>query len=172
MGGTRIGQWRTGATYKFPNNHFGFDKKKGDSDWVKDQFKSISDKDGFRVDDCRSNRKRRLLQFLVPILSPNKPTTYVIKLTKAVYEAYLHDRKIGWGLIVHEMTVREALKIGGAKGCPLSPFVYMYAQHGLLTDREKVLMEKRQKRVDRDPATNRVEKSGRRGTSESQRRSG
>lgn len=80
----------------------------------------------------------------MPIFSPDKPTTLVIKLAKATYSAYLQCWKIGWGIIPHKLTKKEALKIRGTKGCPLAPFVYhLYAQHGLLTDRKKVRMEKR-----------------------------
>jgi hypothetical protein len=100
-----VRHWR--ATYKFPNSPFGYDKTKQDSGWVKQRFVSpVSDKDGFRVEDCRDNRERRLLQFLVPILSPNKPTTCTIKLMKAIYEAYLNNRKTGWGLILDELVTR------------------------------------------------------------------
>ena len=124
---------------------WGFDKKgQGDSDWVKDRFTSLSEKDGFRVEDCRIGREKRLLQFLVPIFSPDKPTTIVIKLAKCIYSALLHGKKVGWGIIVQEMAKKEALKIGGAKGCPLTPFLYhLYSHHRCLTDREKVRLEKR-----------------------------
>jgi hypothetical protein len=89
----------------------------------------------------------------VSIFSSDKPTTIVIKLAKCIYSAYLHGKKVGWGIIVHEMAAKEAFKIGGAKGCPLTPFVYhLYSHRKCLTNRERVRLEKRLALVDLNPA--------------------
>jgi hypothetical protein len=106
---------------------------------VKERFSQpVSEKNGFRVQDCIDDRKRRLLRFLVPILSPDKPTTCTIKLTKTIYEAYFNTRKTGWRLIVDELVVREARKLGNRKGCPLTPFLFhLYDKYGCLTARER-----------------------------------
>ncbi len=40
-------------------------------------------------------REKRLLQFLVPILSPDKPTTITIKLAKGIYSALHYKKTIG-----------------------------------------------------------------------------
>ena len=34
----------------------------------------VDPKDGFSVKDCRNDRERRMLEFLLPIVHPNKPT--------------------------------------------------------------------------------------------------
>ena len=45
--------------------------------------------------------------------------------------------------MIQEIVNREAMKIGGAKGCPIAPFLYhLYDKHGCLTDREKAKLEK------------------------------
>jgi hypothetical protein len=129
--------WR--VTYKFPSSPFGYDTTKQDSGWMKERFSQpISEKNGFRVQDCIDDRERRLLRFLVPILSPDKPHSCTIKLMKAIYEAYFNYRKIGWGLIVEEFVIREARKLGNKKGCPLTPFLFhLYDKYGCLTARER-----------------------------------
>jgi hypothetical protein len=106
---------------------------------MKERFSQlISEKNGFRVQDCIDDRERRLLRFLVPILSPDKPHSCTIKLMKAIYEAYFNYRKIGWGLIVEEFVIREARKLGNKKGCPLTPFLFhLYDKYRCLTARER-----------------------------------
>jgi hypothetical protein len=129
--------WR--ATYKFPDSPLRYDKTREDTRWVKKRFsRPPSDKDGFRVDECKSHREKRLLRFLVPILNPDKPTTCTLKLMKTIHEAYSNERVCGWGLILDDVVFREVSKIGGRKGCPLAPFIYhLYARYGILTTRKK-----------------------------------
>jgi hypothetical protein len=131
---------------------------------VKDRFTRLSDKDGCRVEDCRVDWEKHLPQFVVPIFRPNKPTTITIKLAKCIYSALLHEKKVGWGIIVHKLAAREAVKIGGTKGCFLTPFLYhLYSHHECLTDREKVRLEKCPKQPDRNPARNQADNSGGKG---------
>jgi hypothetical protein len=60
-------------TYNFPDSEYGLESgQKGDSNWVKERFSQLSEKDGFKVEHCQTPREKRLLQFLVPILSPDK----------------------------------------------------------------------------------------------------
>ena len=143
--------WR--VTYNFPDSPFGYDKTKQDYGWVKERFSQpVSEKNGFRVQDCIDDRERRLLRFLVPILSPDKPTTCTIKLTKTIYEAYFNTRKTGWGLIVDELVVREARKLGSKKGCPLTPFLFhLYDKHGCLKAKEREQWENCRRIMDREP---------------------
>ena len=43
--------------------------------YIDGKFRTEADpKDGFPVRDCRDARERRLLEFLVPIVHPDKPT--------------------------------------------------------------------------------------------------
>lgn len=71
--------------------------------------------------------------FKVPILSPDKPTTCTINLMKANYEAYLNDWMTAWGFILDDVVNQKVLKIGGQKGCALTPFIYyLYARNAIL----------------------------------------
>ena len=43
--------------------------------YIEGKFRDDADpKDGFSVRDCRDARERRVLEFLVPIVHPDKPT--------------------------------------------------------------------------------------------------
>ena len=67
------------------------------------------------MEDCRIGREKRLLQFLVPIFSPDKPTTIVIKLAKCIYSALLHGKKVGWGISSTRWRRRRRSKLEGPK---------------------------------------------------------
>ena len=128
--------WRN--TYGFPTVAAGYDKEKGNHGMRLKFMNPPSSKDGFKVEDCASERERRMLRFLVPILNPDKPTTLPLKLLKAIYGAYTGKRMCVWGHILQEVLSREVPKIGGKKGCPLFPFIYhLYFRFGILTTREK-----------------------------------
>jgi hypothetical protein len=91
-------------TYGFPDTTNDLEPvQKGDSSWVKERFFWMSDKDGFKVEDCKTPREQRLLQFLVPIFSPDKPTTITIKLAKGIYSALHYNKTIKWGILVQEI---------------------------------------------------------------------
>jgi hypothetical protein len=99
--------WR--ATYSFPDSTTTLEAgEKGDSGWVKDRFTRLSDKDGFKVEHCKTPREKRLLQFLVPIFSPDKPTTITIKLAKGIYSALHYKKTIRWGIVVQELVKHDA----------------------------------------------------------------
>jgi hypothetical protein len=85
--------WR--ELYGFPDTSVDLEPGgKGDSDWVKARFTHISDHDGFKVADCILPREQRLLQYVVPILNPEKPTTLTVTLARGIYSALLRGRRI------------------------------------------------------------------------------
>jgi hypothetical protein len=90
---------------------------------------------------------------MVPIFSADKHTTITIKLEKFIFSALLYGTTIGWRIIVRELVNREAVKLRGTKGCPLTPFLYhLYSQYRCLTNREWVRLEKHPAHPDRNPA--------------------
>jgi hypothetical protein len=120
---------------------------------VTDRFTPLSKKDGFKVEYAWIPKEKRLLRFMVLIFRLDKPTTITIKLVKCIYFALVYKKATRWGIIVQKLVNGEAGKIGGTKGCPLTPFLYhLYPQHRCLTDREKVKLEKRPVQPDWNPA--------------------
>ena len=47
----------------------------------------VDPKDGFPVRECKDARERRLLQFLVPIVHPDKPTRVIRTLGNTIFGA-------------------------------------------------------------------------------------
>ena len=46
----------------------------------------VDSKDGYSVGDCRNNRQQRMLEFLVPIIHPDKPTRVTITIGNTILE--------------------------------------------------------------------------------------
>ena len=87
--------------------------------------------------DCRDERERRVLEFLVPIVHPNKPTWVTRTLGNTIFGALSGDRTVDWAIIFMELVNRLVAGVGKAKPTPICPFLYhLYECKGLLTEEE------------------------------------
>ena len=69
--------------------------------WVKDKLNAnIDAKDGHAVSDCIDPRERRVLEFVVPILYPEKPNRVAKEVGNTIFEALNGGVKIKWGQVI------------------------------------------------------------------------
>ena len=54
----------------------------------------VNPKDGFAIADCEDSRAKRVLEFLIPILYPEKPTWVTITVGNTIFGALLGERKV------------------------------------------------------------------------------
>ena len=95
-------------------------------------------KDGYPMRDCRDERERRVLEFLVPIVHPDKPTQVNRTLGNTIFGALSGDRTVDWAIIFMELVNRLVGGVGKAKPTPICPFLYhLYECKGLLTEEEE-----------------------------------
>ena len=104
--------------------------------YVEGKFLHEADpKDGFPVRECRDARERRLLEFLVPIVHPVKPTRVTRTLGNTVFGALGGERPVDWAKIFVELVNRLVGTVGKTKPTPICPFLYhLYESKGLLTE--------------------------------------
>ena len=107
--------------------------------YIEGKFRNDADpKDGFPVRDCRDSRERRLLEFLVPIVHPDKPTRVTRTIGNTIFGALSGDRPVDWGKVFSELVQQLVGAAGKAKPTPICPFLYhLYECKGLLTEEEK-----------------------------------
>ena len=99
----------------------------------------VDPKDGYFVGDCRNDRQRRLLKFLVPIVHPDKPIRVTITIRNTIFGALDGGRKVDWGVIFRDMAQWLARGVGKPKPTPICPFLFhLYEGQGLLTADEEV----------------------------------
>ena len=124
--------------------------------YVKGKFlHEVDPKDGFSIRECKDARERRLLEFLVPIMHPDKPTRM---LGNTIFGAISGERSVDWSIIFMELVNRLVGVAGKAKPTPICPFLYhLYESKGLLTKEEETDYKAAQElnwyriTLDRDP---------------------
>ena len=88
---------------------YGFQKEVGER-WAgwKDglflgKFKGeVDPKEGLHPTNCRNARERRVLEFLMPILNPEKSKRISLTMANTLFGAMSGVRPVKWGLLIHE----------------------------------------------------------------------
>ena len=129
------GVWR--AFYHFLPRESGLANRT--DKYVEDKFlHNVDPKDGFPVRECRNDWEHKVLEFLVPIVHPDKPTRVTRTLGNTIFGALDGDRLVDWAKIFMDLVHRL---VGGAektKPTSICPFLYhLYESQGLLTEEEE-----------------------------------
>ena len=81
-----------------------------------------------------------MLEFLLPIMNPDKPKRINLTMANTLFGAMSGIRPVNWGLIIHEV-VGRALPHIGRKPSLLFPFIlHLYQHYDLLTAEEEDLL--------------------------------
>ena len=98
----------------------------------------VNPKDAYAVVDCKEPRARRVLEFLVPLLYPEKPTRVTITVENTIFGALSEERPIDWGVVVKDLVQRLLSRMGRSKATPICLYVFhLYQAHELLLPAEK-----------------------------------
>ena len=88
----------------------------------------LDPKEGLHPANCRNARERRVLEFLLPILYPEKPKWISLTMANMLFGALSGVRPVNWGLLIHEVVGRAIPNIG-RKPSYLSPFILHLYKH-------------------------------------------
>ena len=98
----------------------------------------LNPKDGYAVVDCKEPRARKVLEFLVPLLYPEKPTRVTITVGNTIFGTLSGERPVDWGIIVKDLVQRLLSRLGKSKATLICPYVFhLYHSHELLLLAEK-----------------------------------
>ena len=79
-----------------------------------------------------------MLEFLVPIVHPDKPTRVTCTIGNTIFGALSGDRPVDWGKVFSELVQRLVGGARKAKSTSICPFLYhLYECKGLLTEEEE-----------------------------------
>ena len=125
---------------------YGFTPQKGEG-WAnrKDtlyvgKFRGDHDpKDGFHLGNCRNPRERKIIEFNMPILSPEKPKRLSITMANTLFGAISGVRPVNWGRLIQE-NVEKSIPHIGRKPSFLSPYIlHLYQHYGCINEAEDAL---------------------------------
>ena len=98
----------------------------------------VNPKDRYAIADCKEARARRVLEFLVPLLYPEKLTRVTIMVGNTIFGALSWERPIDWGLVVKDLVQRLLSGMGKSKATPICPYVFhLYHSHEVLLPAKK-----------------------------------
>ena len=123
--------WR--QTYRFPRGGSGLSNRT--EGHHEGRFThQVDPKDGYSVSDCRVDRHRRLLEFMILIIHLDKLTQVTITIGNTIFGALDGGREVDWGVVFRDMVQRLAKGVGKPKPTPICPFLFhLYEGQGLLT---------------------------------------
>jgi hypothetical protein len=58
--------------------------------------------DGWKLTDCSHQELREVLEFLIPLLNPNKPRRVTVQVASAVADCLINGTKYSWAKIFEE----------------------------------------------------------------------
>ena len=79
-----------------------------------------------------------MLEFLVPIVHPDKPTRVTRTIGNTIFGALSGERPVDWAKIFSELDQRLVGRVGKSKPTSICPFLYhLYESKGLLMEEEE-----------------------------------
>ena len=100
---------------------------------------AASPKDGFAIADCEVSRAKRVLEFLIPILYPEKPTRITITVGNTIFGALLGEQKVDWGVVLQTVVAKLLKEARKLKATPIGPYPFhLYMGQEVLNGEELV----------------------------------
>ena len=126
---------------------YGFPRGKGEG-WASHResfhvgkFRTEPDpKDGFHPGNCQNPRDRTVIEFILPILTPEKPKRHNITMANTLFGAMSVVRPVNWGRLIQEC-VEKSLPHISPKPSYLSPHIlHLYQHHGCVNEAEEDML--------------------------------
>ena len=93
----------------------------------------VDPKESLHPANCLNLGERRMLQFMMPILNPEKPKWITLTMPNTLFEALFRVPPVNWGLFIHE-TVARAIPYIGRKPSYISPSImHLYSHYRCTT---------------------------------------
>ena len=113
-----VEKWR--EAYGFSAGEEGFASRT--DKFIGGKFRNAaSPKDGFAIADYEDSRAKRVLEFLIPILYPEKPTRATVSVGNTIFGALLGERKVDWGIVLQAVVAKLVERARKLKATPIGP---------------------------------------------------
>ena len=83
-----------------------------------------------------------MLEFLIPILYPEKPTRVTVTVGNTIFGALLGEWKVDWGILLLSVVAKLVDGVWKFKATPIGPYLFhLYMGQELLNGEEMVAYE-------------------------------
>ena len=97
---------------------------------------AVDPKEGLHPGKCKNPKERRILEFMMPILNPEKPKRVTLTVANTLFGALSGVRPVNWGIIIQDI-VEKGIPLIGQRTSYLTPFIlHLYACFGCTTVNE------------------------------------
>ena len=80
--------------------------------------------------DCVDPRKRRVLEFVVPILYPEKPNQVTKEVGNTIFGTLSSEYKVSWGQVFYEIVDKLVSELDKGKPTPIRPNLFhLYSKY-------------------------------------------
>ena len=94
--------------------------------WINGKFNSsINPKDRYTMSDCVDLRKRRVLEFVIPILYPEKWGRVTKEIVNTIFGA-AREYKVSWRQMIQEVVGHLVSNLEKEKASPISPYLFHF----------------------------------------------
>ena len=133
------GRWREAYGFGTGGEGFAFRTDK----FIGGKFRNAANpKDGFAIADCEDSRAKRVLEFLISIFYPEKPTRVTVMVGNTIFGALLEERKVDWGILLQAVVTKLVDGVRKFKATPIGPYLFhLYKGQELLNGEEMVAYE-------------------------------
>ena len=106
--------------------------------WIDGKFHSpINSTDGHSIEDCIDPRERRILNFVVPLINPEKPRQVTKVVGNTIFGSLSGEYVMNWGQVIQEVVHRLVSYLEKEKPTPISPYLFhLYSRNECLKDEE------------------------------------
>ena len=95
-------------------------------------------KDGYPLSEYKDPRARRMLEFVVPVLYPEKLARVMVTVGNTIFVAYTGEREVDWALVMRDTVKRLLIGIGESKPTPICPYLlHLYIAHNVVQAEDK-----------------------------------
>ena len=93
----------------------------------------MNPKDGYAISDYDDFWAKQVLEFLIPILYPEKPTRVTVTVRNTVFGALLGDQLVDWGLLIYDVVAQMVELVSKGKPTMVCPYMFhLYKERQVL----------------------------------------
>ena len=127
-------RWR--EAYKFGTGGEGFASRT--NKFIGGKFQNAANpKDKFAIANYEDSRAKRVLEFLIPILYPEKPTWMTVTVGNTIFGTLLGEWKVDWGVVLQAVVAKLVEGARKLKATSIGPYLFhLYRGQELLSGEE------------------------------------